>query len=214
VEEPQPDAEGRPSLPPGQLVALALRFYGVLLAAAFLWRVAWAGEPILYASSEAAARGVQPVRDVVTGLLAAGIVIGLSWQLTSHTAAGRALARALAAMVGPLGPRHIVALALLSGVAEEAFFRGALQPRVGYAAASVLFGLAHFVPRPEFRLWTLFSIAAGFLLGGLFEATGNLIAPVVAHAGINAVNLTLLVRGGPWSGSEEGTDGAGPPGEG
>ncbi len=35
-------------------------------------------------------------------------------------------------------------------------------------------------------------IAAGLLLGGLFEWSGNLVAPVVAHAGINAVNLRLL----------------------
>jgi hypothetical protein len=62
---------------------------------------------------------------------------------------------------------------------------------VGLVPASLIFGLAHFVPRRELAPWCLFAIAAGLLLGGLYEWTGNLVAPVVAHAGINAVNLRL-----------------------
>jgi len=193
--EPRRAPGEAPRLPPGRMVALAVRFYGLLLLAAWLWRSAWLGEPLLYASEAAARRGMDPTRDVTVGLLAAGVVIGLSHQLTAHTRAGRSLARGLAGLLGPLAPRHVLALAALSGVAEEAFFRGALQPRVGLVAASVIFGLAHFVPRPEFRVWTVFSLAAGFLLGFLFQATGNLVAPVVAHAVVNGVNLTLLVRG-------------------
>ena len=121
-------------------------------------------------------------------------MIVLSWQITRRTAWGDALARALAGLLGPLTRTQIVYLALASGVAEEAFFRGALQPRVGLVWASLLFGLAHLAPRRDLLPWTGFSIAAGFGLGLLFEATGNLIAPVVAHVTINAVNLDLLVR--------------------
>jgi len=192
-EPSQPPVE--PPVPVAGLVRPALVFYGILLALALLWRSAWYGEPLLYASEAAARAGLEPLRDLVIGLLAAGAVIGLSHQATVHTRSGRALARGLAELLGPLGPGAIAVLALTSGVAEEAFFRGALQPRVGLVVASVVFGLVHFVPRPEFRLWTLFSVAAGFLLGFLFEATGNLVAPVVAHVVINAVNLNLLVRG-------------------
>jgi len=195
---PREEAGEGPRLPPSALVRMALRFYGLLFLAAWLWRTAWLGEPLLHAGPEAAARGVDPLRDGAAGLLAAGIVIGLSHQLTAHTRGGRALADGLARLLGPLETRHVVVLALVSGIAEEAFFRGALQPRVGLVWASLVFGLAHFVPRPEFRLWTVFSVAAGFLLGFLFEATGNLVAPVVAHVVVNGVNLTLLVRGGPW----------------
>jgi membrane protease YdiL (CAAX protease family) len=105
---------------------------------------------------------------------------------------GEELALGLAAIVGRRSVVECIALALVSGVAEEAFFRGALQPRVGWVAASLIFGVVHFVPRRELLPWTVFAIAAGFLLGGLFEATGNLVAPVVAHVAINAVNLWLL----------------------
>ena len=34
----------------------------------------------------------------------------------------------------------------------------------------------------------------GFALGALYSATGNLLAPVVAHTVINGINLPLLVN--------------------
>ncbi|HXK23857.1 MAG TPA: CPBP family glutamic-type intramembrane protease, partial [Myxococcota bacterium] len=74
----------------------------------------------------------------------------------------------------------------------EAFFRGALQPRVGLVFASALFAAAHFAPRREFLPWPFFAFAAGLAFGALFDATGNLVAPVVAHAGVNAWNLRWL----------------------
>ncbi len=85
-------------------------------------------------------------------------------------------------------------LALASGIGEEALFRGALQPVVGLWWTSLLFAAAHFVPRRELLLWSVFSLLAGLLLGGLYEATGNLLAPTIAHVVINGVNLNRLVR--------------------
>ena len=94
-----------------------------------------------------------------------------------------------------LGRRTVgecVVLAAVSAIAEEALFRGALQPHLGWVGASLLFGLAHFAPRRDLLPWTGFAVLAGFVLGALFEVTGNLIAPVVAHFAINAVNLRRL----------------------
>ena len=198
---PPPDADSQPSAaPPAQgaagrpsLVRIALLFYGALLGAALVW--GWlAGRSLLWAGPAAAQRGISPLLDVGAGLLAAAIVVLLSRQLTEHTRVGNRLADSLRAVLGPLSLGECWLLALVSAVAEEAFFRGALQPQVGLLAASLLFGAAHFVPRRELLLWTGFSIAAGLLLGWLFDATGNLVAPVVAHAGINGVNLRQLTR--------------------
>jgi len=119
-------------------------------------------------------------------------VILLSDQLTRHTGAGERLARALAAALGALPLSRCIGLALMSGIAEEALFRGVLQPRVGLVVASLLFGLAHFVPRRELLPWSAFAVLAGLLFGRLFDATGNLLAPTLAHVLINAVNLRLL----------------------
>jgi len=179
----------RPS--PERLVRLALGFYAVLLALAVAWRCGLQGEPLWRAS---AAVQVHGLRDGLLGLLAGAVVIGLSSQLTRRTRAGERLARALAEALGPLGPGQAWLLAGVSGVAEEAFFRGALQPAVGLVLASVLFAAAHFVPRREMWLWSVFSLGAGLLLGGLYEATGSLLAPITTHVVVNGVNLNRLVR--------------------
>lgn len=188
--------EGKAPAPPSPaaVVRMALVFYGLLAMAGFAWRALLAGEPILYASATAEASGLHPLRDLGAGLLGAGIIVAISWEFTRRTRAGDSLARVLASVLGPLSLPQCLTLALVSGVAEEVFFRGALQPRVGLVAASLLFGLAHFAPRRDLLPWTGFSILAGLLLGTLFEATGNLLAPVTAHTVINAVNLSLLVR--------------------
>ena len=74
------------------------------------------------------------------------------------------------------------------------FFRGWLQPWIGLPVTSVLFGVLHFVPRRAMLPWTLFSIAAGFLLGGLFVFSGTLVAPVACHALVNGINLMRIAR--------------------
>ena len=135
-----------------------------------------------------------PLGYALLGLLAAAAVIALSAVLTSATRWGDALSRALAEVLGPLSGRACLVLAASSSLGEEALFRGALQPQIGYVAASLVFGLAHFVPRRELLPWTGFTVLAGFGLGALYEVTGNLVAPLVAHAAVNAVNLRLLTR--------------------
>lgn len=172
---------------------MAAAFYGALLALALLW--AWLdGRSLLFASAEAAGRGIRPLADAGAGAVAGLAIVALSDQFTRRTRAGARLARALAQLLGRRTLGECVALALVSGIAEEAFFRGAMQPRLGLVATSLLFALAHFAPRRDLLPWTAFSLAAGLVLGGLFDATGNLVAPVVAHAVVNAINLRLLSR--------------------
>jgi membrane protease YdiL (CAAX protease family) len=181
------------STPPAPLLRLAFTFYGVLLALAAAW--AWLdGRSLLFASAEAAQRGIRPLFDAGAGAAVGLAIVALSNWLTRTTRTGERLARALARLLGRRNLGECVALALVSGVAEEAFFRGAMQPRLGLLATSLLFALAHFAPRRDLLPWTAFSLAAGLVLGGLFDATGNLVAPVVAHAVVNAVNLRLLSR--------------------
>ena len=108
------------------------------------------------------------------------------------TEAGRALAGELARLLGPISLGRAWLFALASGLAEEAFFRGALQPRVGFLAATLLFAAAHFVPAAKLWGWALFALVAGALFGALFAATGDLLAPFLAHALVNGLNLRWL----------------------
>jgi CAAX protease family protein len=173
------------------LLRWATLFYGGLAVAALGWN-AWRGTPWAFADAAAAAVGVHWTRDVGAGLALAAVAIALSRVATARTVWGAALARSLGRLLGPLSGWESAALAALSGFAEEAFFRGALQPELGWGWATLLFGLAHFAPRRELWPWTAFALLVGGLLGALYDWTGNLVAPVVAHAVINGVNLRWL----------------------
>jgi membrane protease YdiL (CAAX protease family) len=187
-----PAGPGRPARFP---VGIAVGLYALLALAAVVWRGLADAEPVWRAPG-AGTPGAG--RLALHALAGAGVGLGVvvaSRAWTRRSRAGRALARALAQALGPLPARSVWALALASGLAEEAFFRGALQPRTGWLAASLLFGLAHLVPRRDLAPWALFAVAAGGLFGALFEATGDLAAPVAAHVVVNGLNLRWLARG-------------------
>jgi len=174
-------------------VRWGLLFYGLMAVVAIVWREGFYGESIfLAASSDGGAVGHLSAAGI--GVLAGLVVVLLSHWMTRLTRWGEELARVLAETLGFLSVPNALLLALASGLAEEMFFRGALQPRVGLGVASVLFGAMHFVPRREFLPWTAFAVACGLLFGALFDWTGSLAAPVAAHVVVNGINLPLLAR--------------------
>ena len=176
-----PSGSGQPEESPERgtatFVRVGLYFYGAMIAAALIWRVGLYGEPIVFSGPEAEAAGLRPLRDGALGVAIGLAVVAASHVMTSFTRWGETLARQLGEALGPISVPDAVLLAIASGLGEELFFRGALQPRVGLVLASILFGLVHFVPRREMLPWTGFAIVMGFLLGAVFEWTGNLVAP-------------------------------------
>jgi len=185
--EPGP-APGR-GLDSAAFTRAGLLFYGAMAVVAVVWRVGWYGEDI-------ASPGPGPARPwlecVAWGVGAGLAVVGVSGVLSRATRWGRELSREMAAMLHGLRVPDAILLAFASGLAEELLFRGALQPRVGLWLAGLLFGLVHLVPRAVFLPWTVFAVLSGWLLGALFEATGSLLAPVVAHTVVNGINLPRL----------------------
>ena len=124
--------------------------------------------------------------------VAAALVLG--WLLLRRSVAlARALEATIRARLGPLPVSEAFGLALLSGVAEEVFFRGALQPAWGYPLATLLFTALHSGRGREMLLWTASALCAGALLGALMLWRGNLCAPIVCHVLVNAVQLRRLL---------------------
>ncbi len=201
-EELSPRGEGSR----GSLVPLALALYATMGAVAVVWRLLSDGQIPFLAARGAAPDGSQLLGHALLGLLAGGGMVGVSRLWTRYSRMGRALAQQLAALLGPQTGISVVVLALASGLGEEVFFRGALQPRVGLLLASLLFALAHLVPRRDLVPWAGFALLAGLILGALFDYTGNLLAPAIAHVLVNGVNLRWLSRA-----SARG-DGLAPPG--
>ena len=130
---------------------------------------------------------------VGVGLAVAVATVALTRVLVRTTRWARGLHSDLREIIGPLTGGQIAALATASGLAEELFFRGAMQPALGIVLSSLAFGLVHVGPTRRFLPWTVWATVMGFVFALLYRATGELAAPVVAHVLINYENLHFVV---------------------
>jgi uncharacterized protein len=87
---------------------------------------------------------------------------------------------------------QILLLAGLSSLGEELLFRGLLTPLIGVAPSAILFGLAHQIRGPSRWVWAGWAMGVGLGMGVIFALTGSLVGPLLAHAVVNAVNLSYL----------------------
>lgn len=194
-------------LPAGQLYRLAWVFYLVLAVGGAVWIGAREGRIRLTLFVDLDGWWI----DLGVGLGAAAALLGL-WELGRRLLPpARALERRLGELVAGATASELAALALLSGFAEELFFRGAVQGQWGWLVATALFALLHTGPGPAFRTWTLFAALAGALFGALAAWRGNLLAPALAHMLVNGVNLPRLAGRGPRRADADGpADGPAP----
>ena len=87
---------------------------------------------------------------------------------------------------------QILLLAGLSSLGEELLFRGLLTPLLGVVVSAVVFGMAHQMKGPSRWVWVVWATVVGAALGAIFALTGSLLGPLLAHAVVNAVNLSFL----------------------
>ncbi|MFO8142547.1 MAG: CPBP family intramembrane glutamic endopeptidase [Marinobacter sp.] len=98
----------------------------------------------------------------------------------------------------------LLALSVLAGVGEELLFRGAIQgwllqytgPWTAVLAASVLFGLVHYVSFTYFLVAT----GLGLVLGGAYQLSGSLELVMVWHAAYDLLALYCLLKYPHWFG--------------
>lgn len=180
-----PQATPPPSVIATGPVVLA---YAVLAGFALLW--IWASEGLVAAELFATERAAP---GIVGGLAVAAIVIWATPHLQRRSECLQRLSDELRGAIGPAGRGRITALACSSGVAEELFFRGAMQGAWGLPAATLVFGLLHGLPGTRHGCWGAFALAVGLALALLREWEGSLYGAMVAHVTINGVNLRRLV---------------------
>ncbi len=134
---------------------------------------------------------------VIKVALGAGIglaVFGVDQLLERFVAFFKRMGDAFAELLGKMTVNQSLILAFTSAVGEEIFFRGFLQSWGGVTVASILFGLLHIAPDRRLWVWPIFAIAMGFAFGWLFEYTGDILAPILAHFTINYFSLMALSR--------------------
>lgn len=170
-----------------RFVLFAGIFYGLLVVAAALW---------------SGLRGF--TLDLLGDSVPLSLVLGTLTALAT-VSSGLLLYRmvpALREIAEELGPRlvegansgNLILVSLFSGVGEEVLFRGAVQQEFGLLVASILFGVVHVGPDRRYLLWSAWALVAGLIFGVLYEVTGGLLAPILAHAAHNAATLLLWKR--------------------
>ena len=191
--DPDPDPDqpesGDTLLPPGRFYRLAWVVYLVLALAG----VVWLGLRLRSIQLDIFLRWDTLAADLGIGLAAGGVLIG-AWALMRRAMPGaRLLEDELRRMLGSIDFGEVAALALLSGFAEELFFRGAMQGALGWPVATIAFTALHTGPRRIYRAWTAFAGLAGLIFAGLVVWRGVLLPAIVGHVLVNAVNLRHLV---------------------
>lgn len=82
----------------------------------------------------------------------------------------------------------LLVISLAAGVAEEMLFRGVIQTRFGLLAASILFGLAHFVT----PAYAVAATVMGLYIGLVFYLSDSLFVVVALHALYDLSALTYI----------------------
>ena len=124
---------------------------------------------------------------VIAALMVVGLLV---WALAGEDALPKqppSLVPWIAAL--PVGLRILISLS--AGVVEETFFRGFLQPRIGIAASTAFFVLAHFSYGQPFMLVgiTILSLIYAYLV----RWRQNIWPAIAAHTLFDAVQLLVII---------------------
>lgn len=87
------------------------------------------------------------------------------------------LVKDIKAMFDDLTITDTVIISCIAGIAEELLFRGVIQAKLGIPAASIIFGLLHFITPTYFIIATLM----GFYIGIMYEVHESLLIPIQLH---------------------------------
>lgn len=136
--------------------------------------------------------------SLLLGLVAGGLpLLGvplLEWRPAQGFPPVRALRRdlrdKLVPTLGRLSATERTGLAVIAAVSEEVFFRGVLQVEVGWILAGVFFGALH----PLSLGYIGWATGVGWYLGLLYQESGSLVAPILAHFLLDVGGLWWLRR--------------------
>ncbi len=131
--------------------------------------------------------------SVVLGSVFAAVVVLATRVLVVNLAWAKNLHRDLRPLTFHLDGVGILAIASLSAIAEELVFRGLLLGWIGLLPQALLFGVIHAqLTGPSRWVWVAWATLVGLALGAMFQLTGSLLGPVLAHGLINGLNLLYL----------------------
>ncbi|MBW3596804.1 MAG: CPBP family intramembrane metalloprotease [Planctomycetes bacterium] len=204
VEEPRPPNEETPRPQDVFRIGILLEGGMAVLAGVIGWMVGFDPTETIRLEYDALA---DHARAIGWGLAAVAPLAVWVWLIDNYPIGrlrefNRLVDERVRPMFAGLTAEQLALLATTAGIGEEVLFRGLLQagltewigPPLGMwialAAASVVFGLCHYISAAYFLLTALI----GVYLGALFLWTGNLLAPITTHAVYDFFALLYLLR--------------------
>lgn len=136
----------------------------------------------------------------ILGLCFGGLVVVVTKPLIFKFDFAARLHSELRPLALSLSTQMVVVLATTSAIGEELAFRGLLLPWIGLVPQAVLFGLLHQTSGSSRWVWMAWATVMGLVLGAMYQLSGSVVGPIVAHALINWLNLLFLKRHDPKRG--------------
>ncbi len=190
--DPEPPPQrADPGLPePPRIPAVSILHQEGVIAVIALVGLMWKDGSALAGLSPRGALG-----PALLGGGAAGLVGFVAlWLVRAVLPALRDLESWQREMVRSWTATDVAAVALFSGVAEEALVRALLQPLLGIVPAAAVFAVLHVVPDRRVWMWPVIAFGLGLVLGGLYN-WGGYPAAASAHTVLNGLALARLRAG-------------------
>ena len=177
------------------LVRMAAMMYGGMIVVALVWATlrGLAGGWWSFDS------GWDVPPAIALGVAVGLIAVVISQQLDRRVAGIRKLGERFASILGGTSTRQAIQLAAFSAIGEEVLFRGCMQEEWGIWPATLIFALVHTGPQRIYLWWTASAFIFGTGLALLYEHQGGLLAPILMHFTINAINIRILGQRGKLS---------------
>jgi membrane protease YdiL (CAAX protease family) len=190
------------------VTTVALAAYGALMALALLIASWWGINPWGEVTWSWASLAIN-ARAVGWGALAATPLVALlmildRWTPWPLVPLKESVEREVVPLLENASLGDFVLISVAAGFGEELFFRGLLQAGlthellqaevpyaipIGIAAASIIFGLCHWINRE----YALVAAIIGAYLGVLLVVTNNLLTPITTHALYDVIAMWYLV---------------------
>ena len=176
-----------------QLLFRVFLLEGGLLGVALLWAF-WQNIPLRVALHFS-------MNACILGIVAGLLLLTMNYVVIEYGARYSRILRTLKTLieadVSPLfrhvNAQTVIGIAIMSGVAEELFFRGVVQAQFGIWIASAVFGLAHIWKKTAI-VYGMYAALMGLVFGGIYEYRGNLWVPILAHIVNNFVAMVYYIR--------------------
>ena len=136
-------------------------------------------------------------RDLVIGTLGALFPLALFAILlsekTNNISSLGSIKRTIVKDIRPIfSETNFIDLCFISacaGLGEELLFRGVIQAKLGIVAASIIFGLLHFIT----PAYCIIATIMGFYIGFLYQYYDSLLVPVQLHF-VYDLGALILIR--------------------